>query len=132
MNTRLSAALTAAAITSTLVYGTVAEPAHAAGPVVTAPSFDPDARMRRVSFADLNLLSDEGQKTLKRRVGGAVSAVCDDRRGIVLLSELSPRRKCASESWSNVRPQINAAIERARSDRYAGRKAGSITVLASR
>ena len=132
MNTRLSAALTAAAITSTLVFGTVAEPAHSAGPVVTAPSFDPDTKIRSVSYADLNLLSDAGQKALERRVSGAVAAVCDVRRGIVLLSELSPRRECASESWSNVRPQSTAAIERARSDQHAGRNAGSITVLASR
>ena len=128
MNTRLSAALTSAAITATLVFGTVAQPAHAAEPVVTAPLSDPDAKMQKVSYADLNLLSDAGQKALERRVDGAVAAICDDRPGIVLLSELSARRKCASESWSNARPQITAAIEHARSARYAGRKAGFITV----
>ena len=116
MSTRLSAALTAAAISSTLIFGTVAEPAHSAEPVVTAPSSDPGTKMRSVSYADLDLLSDAGQKTLDRRVGGAVSALCDDRPGILPLSELSARRKCASESWSNVQPQIAAAIERARSN----------------
>ena len=132
MNTRISAALTSAAITATLIFGTVAQPAHAAEPVVTAPLFDSDTKMQKVSYADLNLLSHAGQKALERRVNGAVEAICGDRPGFVPLRELLARRECASESWSNARPQITAAIEHARSAQYAGRKASSIIVLASK
>lgn len=132
MNTRISAALTSAAVTATLVFGTVAQPAHSAEPVVTAPLFDGDTKIQKVSFADLNLRSAAGQKTLERRVNGAVEALCGDRPGFVPLRELLARRECSAESWSNARPQISAAIERARSGQYAGQKAGSIIVLASK
>lgn len=132
MKTRLFAVLTGAAITSTMVFGTFAQPAYSAEPVVTAPLSDHDMRIRMVSFADLNLLSDAGQKALHRRVRGAVAVLCGDRPGIAPLTELLARRECTIDSWSHARPQITAAIERAQSNQYAGRKASSVIVLASK
>ena len=76
---------------------------------VTAPG--PDAPTRRVSYADLNLASLQGEKTLNRRVGYAVSSVCEESAGRLEYLEGS---KCRNFAWSGARPQIERAVQRAR------------------
>ena len=83
-----------------------------AEPVVTGQrsTFDDDGRLtRNVGFRDLDLASAAGQKTLVRRVSGAVREVC--RPAGDPLSE----SYCQSYAWRGARPQIELALNQARS-----------------
>ena len=84
--------------------------------VVTAP--DPDAPTRRVSYADLNLASLQGEKVLIRRVGGAVTGVCQEATNGMGYAE---RGKCYSFAWRGARPQIEQVVQRAREIALTGR-----------
>ena len=89
---------------------TVAAPALAQ-PVVTGqrPIFDDEGRLSRtVSFRDLDLATTAGQKTLIRRVAGAVRFVC--RPAADFLEESS----CQGYAWRGARPQIALALDQAR------------------
>ena len=63
---------------------------------------------RTVTFADLNLASPAGEKTLLRRVGAAVKFVC--RQGIDSIDE----NFCRNYAWDGARPQIDLALGQAR------------------
>jgi UrcA family protein len=95
------------------------------GIVITA---EPDALVRtlRVGFGDIDLSAAEGQDTLNRRVSLAVREVCAAPDQF-LLSELP----CKRAAWSDARPQIANAVERARSNPGLA-MAGSIIVRAAR
>jgi UrcA family protein len=84
------------------------------GPVfVTAPH---EVVTRHVSYADLNLASAPGERTLERRVGSAVADLCNEATGgndggvQYKLSMIS----CSGEAWTSAQPQIDRAIQRAR------------------
>ena len=62
----------------------------------------------RVSYADLNLASLQGEKTLNRRVGGATEVVCNPH------FDSMERMYCISYAWRGARPQIAQAVQRAR------------------
>ena len=91
----------------------VASPAFGRPIVVTAPS---DVITRHVSYADLNLATAPGEKTLYRRVGGAVSDVCDEAVGGDNGSTeyRFSMHRCSGEAWDGARPQILRAVHRAR------------------
>lgn len=77
---------------------------------VTAPAPDPDVRVERVSYKDLNLVLASDQKVLNGRVGDAVRNVCEP-----LETGFAPDHMfCKSTAWKGARPQIARAIERAR------------------
>ena len=89
---------------------TIAAPAFAE-PVVTGqrPAIDDEGRLTRsVGFRDLDLASAAGQKTLIRRVAGAVRFVC--RPAADFLEESS----CQNYAWRGARPQIALALDQAR------------------
>ena len=77
--------------------------------VVTAP--DEALPTRRVSYADLNLASRVGEKTLHRRVGKAVTSVCDEAVGP--SANYYVEMSCRSFAWNGARPQMNLAVKRA-------------------
>jgi UrcA family protein len=74
--------------------------------VVTGPS--QDMVTRHVSYRDLNLASLPGERTLNRRVRGAVVGVCSE----IALSH--DDINCRSDLWAATLPQINRALNRAR------------------
>lgn len=101
----LIAGLTVAAIASPVN----AKPATA---VVYAP--DPNRITKRVGYADLNLASEAGAKSLDRRVGSAVSSVCEETVGFGIGTDQFAFHSCKSYAWSGARPQIANAVQRAR------------------
>jgi UrcA family protein len=95
---------------------------------VTAPA---DLVTRHISYADLNLASVSGERTLERRVGTAVSDLCLDATG---GNDGSPKFKlsmirCSGEAWNGARPQMARAVQRARDIAATGSSAIAATAL---
>ena len=82
---------------------------HTTTTVIGARESD-NVRTVRVSYRDLNLASARDEKTLNRRVGGAVREVCTT--DISYFYDLG-YPKCASGAWRGARPQIAMAVQRA-------------------
>ena len=74
----------------------------------------------RVSYADLNLASAPGERTLERRIGLAAKFVCEleDSRELALASATNA---CRSDAIDGARSQLEAAVAAARR--------GTVTVL---
>ncbi len=72
---------------------------------------DADAPTRRVGFGDLNLATLAGEKTLNKRVGGAVRIVCAES---VPDGNFRQEFACHNFAWGGARPQIARAVMRAR------------------
>jgi UrcA family protein len=93
----------------------VAQPALAKNqPVVVVAN--PDIVTRRISYADLNLASVSGERTLKHRVSGAISGLCSEATGGqdgYYVTGLA-RMKCNKTAWGQARPQIANGVQRAR------------------
>lgn len=108
----------------------VSPPASARQPiVVTAPA--EDMVVRRVSFADLNLASTAGEKTLNHRVGGAVTSLCIEAVGpdTRSLSSTIANMRCTRQAWDGARPQIANAVQRARDIAATGSSAIAATAI---
>ena len=71
----------------------------------------PDQVTRHVSYADLNLASSDGVRTLNGRVGPAVNSVCTEAVG---NEDHFTMQDCSVHSWGSARPQIAQAVQRAR------------------
>ena len=67
---------------------------------------------RHVSFADLNLASADGKRTLGQRVRSAVDDVCSEALGPLPI--LYAKQACFRETWQDTGPQLTNAIQRAR------------------
>jgi UrcA family protein len=110
----ISMAAAAAITAGGLVF--MARPAASRPPiVVTAP--DPaDVVTRHIGYADLNLASVAGERTLNRRVGGAVNSLCLEVIGGFdgSMQSMSAESYCATSAWTQARPQIAQAVQRAR------------------
>jgi UrcA family protein len=74
----------------------------------------------RVSYADLNLASDQGRSVLERRIGFAAFRVCqvEDTRELALAAATNV---CRSDAIERARPAYEAAVNAARR--------GTVTVL---
>lgn len=81
-------------------------------PVVVRAQPDDLTPTRRVSYADLDLASLAGEKTLYHRVSGAVSDVCIDAVGASSTSITN--QSCRKFAWNGAEPQMKRAIDRAR------------------
>lgn len=115
----------------------VAPPAFAKTRTVVVMAPAADAPTRRVSYADLNLASAQGETLLNRRVGYAVDDVCAEATGgddgsltikLVMV-------RCDTSAWNGARPQIARAVQRAREIAATGSStiiAGAITIAAPR
>jgi UrcA family protein len=102
--------------------------ARSAPVFVIAPT---DVVTRHISYADLNLASVSGERTLERRVGTAVSDLCLDATG---GNDGSPKFKlsmirCSGEAWNGARPQMARAVQRARDIAATGSSAIAATAL---
>lgn len=102
----ITAILTASALTA------AASAAQAAGssdePVIVRAQPEDLLPTRHVSYADLNLASLAGEKTLYSRVSGAVTDVCADATYAIANSQ------CRRFAWNGAEPQMKQAIARAR------------------
>jgi len=80
--------------------------------VVMAPE---NLVVRHISYADLNLASAAGERTLNRRVGSAVGDLCLEATGgnDGSFSFKSAMKKCSNRGWGEARPQIARAVQRA-------------------
>jgi len=90
-----------------------------------------DVVSRHISYADLNLASVAGERTLNRRVGTAVNGLCLDVTGGNDGSTTFKysMARCNGHAWSGARPQIAAAIQRAREIASTGSSTISATAL---
>jgi len=66
-----------------------------------------DTLTQRVTYADLNLASAAGERTLVRRVGSAVGAVCSPHTYVI------DGKICRTFAWNGAQPQIDRAVARA-------------------
>jgi UrcA family protein len=97
-------------------FALVALPAFAKGaPVVVIASARPDLVRRHISYGDLNLASLAGERTLNRRVGGAVNGLCLEATGDAdgSFATRTELRKCTHSAWEQAHPQISQAVQRA-------------------
>jgi UrcA family protein len=105
----------------------------AAWPVSGAPVYvigRSDVVTHHISYADLNLASAAGERTLTTRVRAAVGDVCDeatgpDNGGIEYKFNM---HRCSISAWNQARPQMALAVQRAREIAMTG--TSSITASA--
>lgn len=109
-----------------LLLGMTVAPAFAAEPVVVTAQRPTDEITRIVKFGDLNIATAQGEKTLLRRVSGAVHQVCDDP-GFDYYQE---DRACRKFAWSGTRPQIASALQRAKLNNGLASAAMTISIAA--
>jgi UrcA family protein len=75
-------------------------------PIVVRGAAD-DPLTRQISYRDLNLASLSGERSLKRRVGRAVSDLCFEN------AVMQRDWECRGDLWRSARPQVARAVARA-------------------
>ena len=101
------------------------------GPILVTASPPEEVVVRHVSYADLNLAVEAGQRTLNRRVGTAVSSLCSEAAGgndgstAFRYSMI----RCSNGAWNDARPQIARAVQRSLELASTGRSAIAATAL---
>ena len=88
--------------------------------VVPTVSQAEETRSVRVSYADLNLASLDGQDKLQGRINYAAKYVCED--GLTTLQLMSDEFACRGSAVEGARPAFEAAVAEAR-------RHGTVTVL---
>jgi UrcA family protein len=108
-----SISMVAAVVLTASGVALFAAPISAKAPIVVTG--DPDRIERRVSYADLNLAAVAGQRSLNRRVTTAISSLCLEATGGLdrNLSSKFNMNKCGHSAWTQARPQIAQAVQRA-------------------
>jgi UrcA family protein len=112
MNYGKALAMCGATLTAAIAIGAAASPVHAASsrPLVVVANSE-EFVTRRISYADLNLAVAAGERTLNRRIDGAITGVCDDAVGG--RSTTFSYRDCNNAAWREAAPQIALAVQRA-------------------
>lgn len=112
-----TAIVAAAAAASSVFIGTPAS-AQQQGVIYVQVPAPLNLRIERVGYWDLNLATRAGERTLHRRVGGAVERVClyDPHRWYGASDPAY--NQCRTGSWRRARPQIAAAVYQARAMAY--------------
>jgi UrcA family protein len=131
MNYTRAIAMCAAALAAAIALGAAAYPVHARAPdavVVVAPA---DVVVRHISYADLNLASAAGEKTLNDRVGNAVTDLCLEAVGGFdgSLTQKLSSRACERSAWNEARPQVTQAVLRAGNIASVGVSAIPLTAI---
>jgi len=101
-------------------------------PMVVTAQRAADLPTEWVSFRDLDLVAAEHQVALERRVGYAVKKVCraSDQQAQRTLESYTLYVACSDFAWDGARPQIAAAIDRARALALNGNGAVAVGSLA--
>jgi UrcA family protein len=101
-----------AILVATAAIGVTASPVHArSSRAVVVIAHPDDIVTRRISYADLNLASSPGERTLNRRIGYAVTNLCDEAIGRSVIE--FNYKNCTSGAWRDARPQVVLAVQRA-------------------
>lgn len=99
-----------AAVTATFGFAAV-QSAAAQGQVVVYGEPEP-AATRHVSYVDLDLATNNGERKLIRRVRAAVNQVCAEELGPSAIHYV--RTSCRNLTWDETEPQLGRAMSRAR------------------
>lgn len=121
MNSTEIVAACGAALIASVAVGAVASPVSAKSPAAVVYAPDPERVTKRVSYADLDLASEAGAKSLNRRVRSAVSNVCLRTVGNDTGPERFTFHSCRSFALSGAKPQIASAVQRSREMAATGR-----------
>jgi UrcA family protein len=109
---RFSAAVLSG-VTASLLISSAAFAAGQEKPVVVYGEPQENTRTEHVSYADLDLSQRKDEKKLNLRVTGAVKRVCLFENSRMGLQD-NGYYNCADDAWSQARPQIAQAVDRAR------------------
>jgi UrcA family protein len=102
-----------AVLVTSVAIGVTAAPLHARPPQAVVVTAHPDDFVtRRISYADLNLAALPGERTLNRRIGYAVTSLCDEAIGGSTVD--FTYKNCTYGAWRDARPQVALAAQRAR------------------
>ena len=137
MSIRYGSSLTllAAVLTSAALVSSTATAAVQSDPVVVTGRPDAELLSKKVSYRDLSLAHARDQRRLNRRIDTAVKEVClqDYSYASRTRESYAQYLSCSAAAWTNARPQIAAAINRANTQVAAGGSAvasGAIIVSA--
>lgn len=115
-------------VAASLLAATAAPAAQSGRPVVVYAEPQENIRTERISYADLDLVSATGERTLFRRVGGAVRRVCLFENGRPGLQN-GGYYSCADGAWDGARPQIAQAVARAKEIAMTGKSSFAATAI---
>lgn len=119
----------AAGLATMLAFSAAVSPAYAKEPTAVVYGEREALPTIRVSYSDLNLLSEEGRDSLNRRVGSAVHTLCP-KTGVMHLADVTRMNSCRDFAWSGARPQIASVIQSARLNNGLAQAAASISIVA--
>lgn len=114
-----------------LAFSAAVSPAFAKEPTATVYGEREALPTIRVSYSDLNLLSENGRESLNRRVGSAVKTLCP-RTGVMPVADVARMNGCREFAWSGARPQIASVIQSARLNNGLAQASASISIVARR
>lgn len=123
---KCSKAAVLSGVTASLLIAASAPAAQPERPVVVYAGPQEDFLTERVTYADLDLANDAGQRTLLRRVKGAVKRVCLFEPGLPLVHGYY---RCADGAWDGANPQIAQAVARAREIALTGKSSIAATAI---
>lgn len=89
--------------------------AFAERPIVSTAAENENIRSMAVSYADLNLMTEDGVDRLGNRVRTAARSVCDVRVAIRPLAENMATRKCFNGAMERAGRDVQVAIANVRS-----------------
>lgn len=122
-----STAAVLSGVTASLLAVTAAPAAQPERPVVVYAEPQENVRTERISYADLDLATASGERTLFRRVGGAVRRVCLHESQPTLQD--SGYYRCADGAWDGANPQIAQAVDRAKQIAMTGKSSIAATAI---
>lgn len=123
-----STAAVLSGVTASLLAVTAATAAQPERPVVVYAEPQENVRTERVSYADLDLVTSSGERTLFRRVSGAVRRVClyqNSKPGL----QAGGYYRCADGAWDGANPQIAQAVARAKEIAMTGKSSIAATAI---
>lgn len=97
-------------------------------PVIVYAEPNENVRTERISYADLDLAEQRGERTLRMRVARAVKRVCLFDYGHSGLQDRG-YYNCAGDAMEGAAPQIAQAVERARQIVLTGRSSIAATAI---
>lgn len=89
--------------------------------LLATPAISQSAPSAAVSYADLDLSTQAGIRSLNNRVEGAVKRLCAGHLTIGGPAAALAHRGCLSFARSSARPQVSQIVARATNERLAGR-----------
>lgn len=131
MNYGKALAACGASLIAAAAIALTASPVHStpSGAVVVVAN-PADYVIRRVTYADLNLASAPGERTLNRRVGYAVDDLCNEAVGEPSSSANTfAYKKCTGGAWHGAAPQIATAVQRARDIAASGKSSIALSAI---